>query len=153
MAGFSLFQLSLDKRLDILIQEQDKLIEQIKIQLDFDVLGYVSNLPYSWDEIMNATGNKGDELIDAIKNIFLKPCNMAKQHSNDKWWESMLTFMNAFYKVSDADSIQVMNLPANYKEITENAIKPYFTKKRNDDYFKVCVFLLEFYSIIRFEIE
>ena len=71
---------TLNETLDRLIVAQDQLISEINSRLKFDTLSYVSNLSYSWEEILNYPPSEKNILFgDYIQ------CFKIIKESKDQW--------------------------------------------------------------------
>jgi hypothetical protein len=133
---------TLDETLTRLPIAQDKLMQDLKSQLNFDVLTRVEDLPYTWQEIMNWPPSDKYSLFGDFMSSF----NIITDESEQKiWWKKFQDFDDAFNWVNDVVGIEI-----SAKIIIEKYIKPYLEDKRDDNYFKSLVFLSKFYKIIKF---
>ena len=142
MVWFAGKNLNYEESLDELLVQQDKLINDLNIDLNFDVLTHVSNLAQSWQEIMNfPPSNKYD-----LFYIFYEKFKIITDSNKQKeWWMKYQEFDDAFNRVNNVIGIEI-----SAKVVIEQNIKPHLIKNRNENYFKTLVFLSKFYKIIKF---
>ena len=142
MVWFAGKNLNYEESLDELLVQQDKLINDLNIDLNFDVLTHVSNLAQSWQEIMNfPPSNKYD-----LFYIFYEKFKIITDSNKQKeWWMKYQEFDDAFNRVNNVIGIEI-----SAKVVIEQNIKPHLIKNRNENYFKTLVFLAKFYKIIKF---
>ena len=133
---------SLNETLERLMVAQDKLMADLKSQLNFDTLAYVSNLTYGWEEIMNWPPSEKNILFGEYIQCFKIIKDLEEQKL---WWKKYQDFDNAFNWVN-----QVVGIEVSAKVVIELNIKPFLEAKRDHNYFKSLVFLSKFYKIVKF---
>ncbi len=142
MVWFAGKNLNYEGSLDELLVQQDKLINDLNIDLNFDVLTHVSNLAESWQEIMNLPPSNKYDLFYIFYEKFKIITDSNKQK---EWWMKYQEFDDAFNRVNNVIGIEI-----SAKVVIEENIKPHLIKNRNENYFKTLVFLAKFYKIIKF---
>ena len=133
---------SLNETLERLMVAQDNLMADLKSQLNFDTLTYVSNLTYGWEEIMNWPPSEKYILFGEYIQCFKIIKDLEEQKL---WWKKYQDFDNAFNWVN-----QVVGIEVSAKVVIELNIKPFLEAKRDHNYFKSLVFLSKFYKIVKF---